>query len=210
MHDPRKMKLTISYTVILRVCAIFFIMSFRNTTDYWLYLNPRWTRRLPVESSLTAVSHYWDSDYGPRIWSWSWSRWVLLWMRRRVSQPCGWLWRNWHARSSDTHGGALVSKLHSHTSNGDPLIRNFTTQILEEVNQDSFLTFVLSAPLGLKTIFPNSPALDILGRAPWSLQRILRAAQPWKRFISRGPNLTDWWCRLWDGHGRRWWRRGGV
>ncbi|EAL21609.1 hypothetical protein CNBC6460 [Cryptococcus deneoformans B-3501A] len=42
--------------------------------------------------------------------------------------------------AKNTHGGALVSKLHSHTSNGDPLIRNFTTQILEEVSKPFFLT----------------------------------------------------------------------
>ncbi|KIR28062.1 gamma-tubulin complex component 3 [Cryptococcus deuterogattii 99/473] len=42
--------------------------------------------------------------------------------------------------AKNTHGGALVSKLHSHTSNGDPLIRNFTTQILEEVSRPFFLT----------------------------------------------------------------------
>ena len=33
-----------------------------------------------------------------------------------------------------THGGALVSKIHSHTSHGDPLVRHFMDQILEEVS----------------------------------------------------------------------------
>ncbi|TXT12871.1 hypothetical protein VHUM_01272 [Vanrija humicola] len=38
------------------------------------------------------------------------------------------------------HGGALVSKIHSHTSHGDPLTRKFTDQILEKVSQPFFLT----------------------------------------------------------------------
>nr|XP_018264728.1 gamma-tubulin complex component 3 [Kwoniella dejecticola CBS 10117]OBR86886.1 gamma-tubulin complex component 3 [Kwoniella dejecticola CBS 10117] len=38
------------------------------------------------------------------------------------------------------HGGALVSKIHKHTSHGDPLIRRFTDQILEEVSKPFFLT----------------------------------------------------------------------
>lgn len=40
---------------------------------------------------------------------------------------------------AETHGGALVSKIHKHTSHGDPLIRRFTDQILEEVS----FTFLL-------------------------------------------------------------------
>ncbi|KAK8861575.1 hypothetical protein IAR55_002397 [Kwoniella newhampshirensis] len=38
------------------------------------------------------------------------------------------------------HGGALVSKIHSHTRHGDPLIRNFTDQILEDVSKPFFAT----------------------------------------------------------------------
>jgi len=34
---------------------------------------------------------------------------------------------------SASHGGALVSKIHSHTSHGDPLVRKFMDQILEDV-----------------------------------------------------------------------------
>ena len=33
----------------------------------------------------------------------------------------------------DTHGGALVNLIHSYTENGDPFIRQFTDQLLEEV-----------------------------------------------------------------------------
>ncbi|KAL7419580.1 Microtubule-nucleating Tub4p (gamma-tubulin) complex component [Cryptotrichosporon argae] len=39
-----------------------------------------------------------------------------------------------------TRGGALVSKIHAHTSHGDPLVRKFTDQILEEVSKPFFLT----------------------------------------------------------------------
>ncbi|BEJ16140.1 hypothetical protein CspHIS471_0507450 [Cutaneotrichosporon sp. HIS471] len=38
------------------------------------------------------------------------------------------------------HGGALVSKIHKHTAHGDPLVRRFTDQILEEVSKPFFLT----------------------------------------------------------------------
>jgi gamma-tubulin complex component 3 len=42
------------------------------------------------------------------------------------------------ARSA--HGGALVSKIHKHTAHGDPFVRRFTDQILEEVSKPFFLT----------------------------------------------------------------------
>ncbi|WOO83932.1 Spindle pole body component alp6 [Vanrija pseudolonga] len=42
--------------------------------------------------------------------------------------------------ANSAHGGALVSKIHSHTSHGDPLTRKFTDQILEKVSQPFFLT----------------------------------------------------------------------
>ncbi|WVO13274.1 hypothetical protein L204_100887 [Cryptococcus depauperatus] len=42
--------------------------------------------------------------------------------------------------AKSVHGGALVSKIHTHTSNGDPLIRNFTNEMLSEVSQPFFLT----------------------------------------------------------------------
>lgn len=31
-------------------------------------------------------------------------------------------------------GGALVSLIHAHTNNGDPFVRTFTDQLLEEVS----------------------------------------------------------------------------
>jgi len=33
----------------------------------------------------------------------------------------------------EAHGGALVNLIHSYTENGDPFIRTFTHQLLEEV-----------------------------------------------------------------------------
>ncbi|RSH94655.1 Microtubule-nucleating Tub4p (gamma-tubulin) complex component [Saitozyma podzolica] len=38
------------------------------------------------------------------------------------------------------HGGALVSRIHSHTSHGDPFVRRFMDQILEEVSKPFFST----------------------------------------------------------------------
>lgn len=32
------------------------------------------------------------------------------------------------------YGGALVSKIHAHTSHGDPFVRRFMEQVLEEVS----------------------------------------------------------------------------
>ncbi|WRT65700.1 uncharacterized protein IL334_002646 [Kwoniella shivajii] len=42
--------------------------------------------------------------------------------------------------AKSVHGGALVSRIHKHTSHGDPLIRRFTDQILEEVSKPFFAT----------------------------------------------------------------------
>ncbi|WVQ93414.1 hypothetical protein IAU59_000485 [Kwoniella sp. CBS 9459] len=42
--------------------------------------------------------------------------------------------------AKSAHGGALVSKIHSHTSHGDPSIRRFTDQVLEEVSKPFFAT----------------------------------------------------------------------
>lgn len=41
-------------------------------------------------------------------------------------------------RSADSHGGAIVSLIHSYTFNGDPFVRSFTAQILEEVSKPFF------------------------------------------------------------------------
>ncbi|KAF9055299.1 hypothetical protein BDZ89DRAFT_1175392 [Hymenopellis radicata] len=40
----------------------------------------------------------------------------------------------------DAHGGALVNLIHSYTDNGDPFVRKFTDQLLEEVSKPFFST----------------------------------------------------------------------
>ncbi|EKM59180.1 uncharacterized protein PHACADRAFT_205357 [Phanerochaete carnosa HHB-10118-sp] len=42
--------------------------------------------------------------------------------------------------SADTHGGALVNLIHGYTDNGDPFVRKFTDQLLEEVSKPFFAT----------------------------------------------------------------------
>ena len=36
--------------------------------------------------------------------------------------------------SAGAHGGALVNLIHGYTDNGDPFVRKFTDQLLEEVS----------------------------------------------------------------------------
>lgn len=43
-------------------------------------------------------------------------------------------------RVSDSTGGALVSLIYGYTDNGDPFVRNFTDQLLEEVSKPFFQT----------------------------------------------------------------------
>ncbi|KAH7105471.1 gamma-tubulin complex, DGRIP91/SPC98 component [Auriculariales sp. MPI-PUGE-AT-0066] len=38
----------------------------------------------------------------------------------------------------DTHGGALVNLIHGHTANGDPFVRNFTDDLLQQVSRPFF------------------------------------------------------------------------
>ncbi|KAG6868518.1 hypothetical protein C0993_001619 [Termitomyces sp. T159_Od127] len=40
----------------------------------------------------------------------------------------------------DTHGGALVNIIHGYADNGDPFVRKFTDQLLEEVSKPFFAT----------------------------------------------------------------------
>ncbi|KDQ17332.1 hypothetical protein BOTBODRAFT_64327 [Botryobasidium botryosum FD-172 SS1] len=40
----------------------------------------------------------------------------------------------------DSHGGALVSLIHTYTDNGDPFVRRFTDALLEEVSTPFFMT----------------------------------------------------------------------
>jgi gamma-tubulin complex component 3 len=43
-------------------------------------------------------------------------------------------------QSADSSGGALVSLIYGYTDNGDPFVRNFTDQLLEEVSKPFFQT----------------------------------------------------------------------
>ncbi|KAH9060881.1 gamma-tubulin complex DGRIP91/SPC98 component [Lactarius vividus] len=58
--------------------------------------------------------------------------WVNEWkLRMRMMSVCV-------EAAKDTHGGALVNIIHSYTENGDPFVRNFTDQLLEEVSKPFF------------------------------------------------------------------------
>ncbi|KAJ1306807.1 hypothetical protein OPQ81_007793 [Rhizoctonia solani] len=41
---------------------------------------------------------------------------------------------------SDAHGGTLINLIHAYTDNGDPFVRNFTDQLLEEVSKPFFVS----------------------------------------------------------------------
>lgn len=59
----------------------------------------------------------------------------------------------------DTQGGALVNLIHGYTDNGDPFVRHFTDQLLEEVRYSfRFLIQADSDPtVGIQTLLCNSP-----------------------------------------------------
>ncbi|ETW84038.1 hypothetical protein HETIRDRAFT_415759 [Heterobasidion irregulare TC 32-1] len=60
--------------------------------------------------------------------------WVNDWrLRMRMMSVCV-------EAARDTHGGALVNLIHSYTENGDPFVRHFTDQLLEEVSKPFFST----------------------------------------------------------------------
>lgn len=60
--------------------------------------------------------------------------WVNEWrLRMRMMSVCV-------EATKDTHGGALVNLIHSYTENGDPFVRKFTDQLLEEVSKPFFET----------------------------------------------------------------------
>ncbi|KAI0304037.1 gamma-tubulin complex DGRIP91/SPC98 component [Russula brevipes] len=60
--------------------------------------------------------------------------WVNEWrLRMRMMSVCV-------EAAKDTHGGALVNLIHSYTENGDPFVRKFTDQLLEEVSTPFFET----------------------------------------------------------------------
>ena len=55
--------------------------------------------------------------------------WIEDWrLRMRMMSVCV-------EGARDTHGGALVNLIHGYAENGDPFIRKFTNQLLEEVSK---------------------------------------------------------------------------
>ncbi|TFK75864.1 gamma-tubulin complex DGRIP91/SPC98 component [Pluteus cervinus] len=60
--------------------------------------------------------------------------WVNEWrLRLRMMSVCV-------EGARETHGGALVNLIHGYTDNGDPFVRRFTDQLLEEVSKPFFAT----------------------------------------------------------------------
>ncbi|KIY71475.1 gamma-tubulin complex DGRIP91/SPC98 component [Cylindrobasidium torrendii FP15055 ss-10] len=60
--------------------------------------------------------------------------WITDWrLRMRMMSVCV-------EGARDAHGGALVNLIHSYTDNGDPFVRKFTDQLLEEVSKPFFAT----------------------------------------------------------------------
>jgi gamma-tubulin complex component 3 len=49
--------------------------------------------------------------------------------------------------STGAHGGALVNLIHGYTDNGDPFVRKFTDQLLEEVNDPYMKLSIASYPV---------------------------------------------------------------
>ncbi|PIL37022.1 hypothetical protein GSI_00714 [Ganoderma sinense ZZ0214-1] len=60
--------------------------------------------------------------------------WIEDWrLRMRMMSVCV-------EGARDAHGGALVNLIHGYAENGDPFIRRFTSQLLEEVSKPFFAT----------------------------------------------------------------------
>ncbi|KAJ8515053.1 hypothetical protein ONZ45_g7474 [Pleurotus djamor] len=60
--------------------------------------------------------------------------WINDWrLRMRMMSVCV-------ESARDTHGGALVNLIHGYTENGDPFVRKFTDQLLEDVSMPFFST----------------------------------------------------------------------
>lgn len=63
--------------------------------------------------------------------------------RGSISYSSGSTAQEANAKHKDAQGGALVNLIHGYAENGDPFIRKFTNQLLEEV------TSLLEQPMGL-------------------------------------------------------------
>lgn len=60
--------------------------------------------------------------------------------RGSISHPSESMGQETDAKHQDAHGGALVNLIHGYAENGDPFIRKFTNQLLEEVRLPSVPT----------------------------------------------------------------------
>ncbi|KAL0070721.1 Microtubule-nucleating Tub4p (gamma-tubulin) complex component [Marasmius tenuissimus] len=79
-----------------------------------------------------------DGESNPDLESgltlWRLDVWINEWrLRMRMMSVCV-------EGAKESHGGALVNLIHSYTDNGDPFIRTFTDQLLEEVSKPFFST----------------------------------------------------------------------
>ncbi|KAI0824783.1 gamma-tubulin complex DGRIP91/SPC98 component [Trametes gibbosa] len=94
-----------------------------------------------LESQMSTVSHEDGDDAGPErtreetgltlkrldVWIEDWR------LRMRMMSVCV-------EGARDASGGALVNLIHGYAENGDPFIRKFTNQLLEEVSKPFFVT----------------------------------------------------------------------
>ncbi|KAF8205020.1 gamma-tubulin complex, DGRIP91/SPC98 component [Pholiota molesta] len=77
-------------------------------------------------------SHPWNEETGLSLRRLD--VWVNDWrLRMRMMSVCV-------EGARDAHGGALVNLIHSYTDNGDPFVRKFTDELLEEVSRPFFGT----------------------------------------------------------------------
>ena len=75
--------------------------------------------------------------------------------------------------SVEAYGGGLVSIIHGYTDNGDPFVRKFTDQLLEEVCGKFTLNHIVSphqSEPGFEAFFHHPPKVDLLRRVIRSLR----------------------------------------
>ena len=115
------------------------------------------------------------------------------------------------AHLPDAQGGALVNLIHSYTDNGDPFVRKFTDQLLEEVRRLPICPQTRQLQTGIQTLLFHPAQMALFRRALRSLQRVLCVCRPGlcPRAIPATPFVTHRRRRrhVWR---TRWRRRGHV
>lgn len=104
--------------------------------------------------------------------------WINEWrLRMRMMSVCvegargGFLWSLLsdtltYYLSTEAHGGALVNLIHGYADNGDPFVRKFTDQLLEEVYIFPVLyEHLLHRITGIEALLRHSPQMAFLWRA---------------------------------------------